>query len=387
MIKWLTIALAVALGAVSGAQAAQEPVRVGFSISRTGIFAKGAQSQMTAYELWRDQVNARGGLNVAGTKRPVKFVWYDDESNPSKIGPIYEKLINNDKVDLLLAPYSTPNHLAVAGVVEKYKFPLIGNTAASVALRKVNPGYIWFVTSAYPDRIAADLVALAKENGVKSAAVIGNVLPFAQENRQFLLPALKKAGIAVKVDEKYPPNISDMTTILTKIKNAKVDAVIALSYPADSFLYMKQAKEIGIKAPIQFLLVGPTIPVFAKAFGSGADGIVTIGHWSPHQKAWPRAKAFHDAYKARFKVAPDALDSALAYMSLEILEQAVAKAGLNRAKLRKAIADGSFQTINGPVRFKGISNTVTPSALLQLQKGEVHIIWPKSVATSAFVRR
>ena len=222
---------------------------------------------------------------------------------------------------------------------------------------------------------------------ITTVALIGNVLPFAQENRQFLVPGLKKAGIAIKVDEKYPPNISDMTTILTKIKNAKVDAVIALSYPADSFLYMKQAKEIGIKVPIQFLLVGPTIPVFAVAFGPSANGIVTIGHWSPHQKSWPRAKGFYDAYKARFKVAPDALDSALAYMSVEILEQAVAKAGLDREKLRNAIATGSFETINGPVRFKGITNTETPSALLQLQKGEVHIIWPDSVATSGMVKR
>ena len=373
---------------LSGQAQAADPVRIGYSIAKTGLFSKAAPSQITAYVFWRDQVNAAGGLNVAGVKRPVKLVWYDDESNPAKAAQIYEKLITDDKVDLLLAPWGTPHHLNVAGVVEKYKFPMVGNTAASVAIRKVSPGYIWFPTSAIPDRIGNELAALAKANGVKSAAVISNVLPFSQENRQFLIPALKKADIEVKVNAQYPPDVKDMTTMLTNIKNARVDAVIGLSYPADSFLYMGQAKELGITAPFQFLLVGPTIDAFGKAFGKFANGIVTIGHWSPHQKAWPRGKAFFDAYKAKFKGAsPDYLDTALAYMSCEILQQAVAKAGLNRQKLREVIANGTFETINGPVRFKGVQNTITPTAFLQMQDGEMHLIWPKGISTSRFQPR
>jgi branched-chain amino acid transport system substrate-binding protein len=386
--KYIAATIGVlALFFVGTAQAA-DPVKIGYSISKTGLFSKAAPSQITAYELWRDQVNAAGGLDVAGKKRPVKLIWYDDESNPTKAAQIYEKLITDDKVDLLLAPWGTPHHLNVAGVVEKYKFPMVGNTAASVAIRKISPGYIWFPTSAIPDRIGKELAALAKANGVKSAAVISNVLPFSQENRQFLLPALKQAGIQVKVNEQYPPDVKDMTTMLTSIKKSGVDAVFALSYPADSFLYMGQAKELGIKAPLQFLLVGPTIEAFGKAFGNFANGIVTIGHWSPHQKAWGKAKPFFEAYKAKFNGAtPDYLDTALAYMSAEILQQAVAKAGLDKAKLRDVIAKGTFETINGPVRFDGVQNAVTPTAFLQMQKGEMHLIWPKSIATSAFKAR
>lgn len=368
-----------------GTTQAAEPIKIGYSIAKTGLFSKAAPSQITAYELWRDQVNAAGGLEVAGVRRTIEFIWYDDESNPTKAAQIYEKLITDDKVDLLLAPWGTPHHLNVAGVVEKYKFPMVGNTAASVSIRKVSPGYIWFPTSAIPDRIGKELAALAKANGVKTAAVISNVLPFSQENRQFLLPALKEAGIAVKVTENYPPDVKDMTTMLTSIKKAGVDAVFVLSYPSDSFLYMGQSKELGIKAPFQFLLVGPTIEAFAKAFGDFANGIVTIGHWSPHQRAWPKAKSFFDAYKAKFKGAtPDYLDTALAYMSCEILQQAVAKAGLDREKLREVIAKGTFGTINGPVRFDGVQNAITPTAFLQMQGGQMHLIWPKSIATSTF---
>ena len=115
------------------AQAA-EPVRIGYSIAKTGLFAQAAPSQITAYELWANQVNAAGGLDVAGERRPVELVWFDDESDPAKSAQIYEKLISDEKVDLLLAPWGTPHHLNVAGVVERHGFPMVGNTAASVAV-------------------------------------------------------------------------------------------------------------------------------------------------------------------------------------------------------------------------------------------------------------
>ncbi len=383
----LSLVTALALGVLAVAANAAEPVRIGYSIAKTGLFSQAAPSQITAYELWASQVNAAGGLDVAGEQRPVELVWYDDESDPAKAAQIYEKLISDDGVDLLLAPWGTPHHLNVAGVVESHGFPMVGNTAASVAIREVQPGNIWFPTSAIPDKIGTELAALAKSANVTSVAIIANVLPFAQENLQFLVPALEAQGIEVKVNESYPPDISDMTALLTRIKSSGVDGVIALSYPADSFLYMGQAKELGIDQPFQFLLVGPTIAAFQGAFGEVANGIVTLGHWSPHQAAWPKGKAFFDAYVEANGMAPDYLDSALAYMSCEILQQAVAVAGLDRDKLREAISSSTFDTINGPVRFEGVENVVTPTAFLQLQGGDMHLVWPAEAATSQYQPR
>src|SRR5580693_10499578 len=100
----LVAALALAVGGIGSAQAA-DPVRIGFSLPLTGIFAPAAPSQKNAYELWRDQVNAKGGLDVAGTKRMIEFVSYDDQSDPGQAAKIYEKLIVQDKVDLLLVDF------------------------------------------------------------------------------------------------------------------------------------------------------------------------------------------------------------------------------------------------------------------------------------------
>lgn len=376
------IGLIATLGA---AQSQEPPVRIGFSMAQTGMLAQATPSQLNTYNLWKDGVNARGGLDVGGgKKRMIEFVQYDDQSRPDQAVRIYEKLITDDKVDLVLPPWGTPFHIALAPVLEKYKFPMVGNTAASVAVRKVKPGYIWFTTSAIPDKIGPELVAMASHYGVKSVAVINNVLPFTKELRAFLMPALKAANIEVKFEGEYPPDIKDMTSLLTQIVQARPDAVLALTYPADSVLYAKQARELNVQAGFQFVAIGASDVPFRKAIGEPANGLLTIGHWAPTRSEWKGAKAFYDQYVQRFKVEPDFLNSALAWMSLEILEQAVAKAGLDKAKLRDAIANGTFETINGTVKFEGVQNTVTPTAFLQIQQGNLELVWPKSVATSQF---
>jgi branched-chain amino acid transport system substrate-binding protein len=366
---------------------AEDPVRIGYTLARTGLFAAAAPSQEQAYTLWAEQVNAAGGLDVGGTKRMIEFVTYDDESDPTKAAQLYERLITADEVDLLLSPWGTPHHLNIAGVVERYGFPVVGSTASSVALRELQPGNIWFTTAAWPDRNAAALADMLKASDIKSVSIIANVLPFSQENLQFLTPALEAAGIEVKMSESYPPDITDMTPLLTQVKAAGADAILALTYPADAFLYAGQARELGVEAKLTFMLIGPTIDAFGKAFGPGADGIVTLAHWSPEQAAWPRARPFFDAYVAKFGQEPDYLDSALAYMSAEILEQAVAQAGLDRDALRKVIAEGTFETINGPVSFEGIENLVTPTAFVQRQGGKMQLVWPAQVATAPLALR
>lgn len=363
---------------------ADKPLRIGFSMARTGMLANATPSQMNTYELWREQVNARGGMNVGGTKRKVEFVTYDDQSKPEQAVRIYEKLITDDKVDLLLAPWGTPFHISIAPVLEKFKFPMIGNTAASVALRQVKPGYIWFPTSAIPDRIGTELTAMLKAQNVKSVVVLANVLPFTKEIKNFLEPELKKAGIDIKLSSEYPPDIKDMTSVLTQAKQANVDAVLALAYPGDSVLYAKQAKELGVNSPFQFVAIGPSDAFFPKAVGAtSAEGVVTIAHWAPRAE-WKGSQAFYDAYVKKFGEDPDYLNSALAWMSLEILESAVAKNGLNKEKIREFVAKETFETINGKVKFDGVQNSITPTAFVQYQKGKLQIIWPASIATSKY---
>ena len=378
--------LAITAGVLlfAGVAAAQEPVKIGYALSKTGQFAPAAASQLATYEYWAHEIEQQGGLNVAGELRPVEWVVYDDQSDFSKGPTIYEKLITDDEVDLLLAPWGTPFHFAIAGVLERYQFPVVGNSAASVQLREVEPGNIWFPTAAIPDQIGAELVKLMQAEGVKTVAVNTLQLPFSQEIKQFLMPALEGSGIEVVVNEEYAPGTKDMTATLTAIEQAAPDAIISLSYPPDSILYMNQTRELGIEAPFQLVMIGPTAAFFGKMFGEERDGLITIGHWTPEKEEWEAARAFYEGYTEFNGEEPDYLNSALAYMSLEILEQAVAEVGLDKDKLRDYISSETHETINGPVNFEGVQNVSTPTMFLQFQDGEAQIIWPEEAATADF---
>ena len=388
MFKGLTAIAAVA-GAVamlSGvAQAAD--VRVGFSSGRTGILASAVSVQEQSYKLWREQVNARGGLNIGGKeKRKIaEFISYDDQSDAGKIPQIYEKLISDDKVDLLLAPYATYLHVAITGVIEKNKFPLVGNTASSVLVRALNAKYMFF-TEKLPDDYSKVVVDFLKSQNLKRAALFTLQLSFNLEMKKFTKPLLEKAGIDLVIDQEYPPDVKDFTSIVNAVKQANVDAVIGYTYPADSIMYMDKARELNVTSPMQFLLIGPSIPFFAKKYGKNLEGLVSVGHWTKDAK-FTGAREFHDAYLKRWNEKPDNLDSVIAYVSVQILEEAVAKGGLNREKIRDAIAAGNFDTIMGPVRYEGNSNASTSAGLLQYQNGDNAIIWPPSIATAKFIKK
>src|SRR5262249_6109062 len=153
---------------------------------------------------------------------------------------------------------------------------------------------IWFPTSAIPDKMGPELAAMMKANKVSSVALLSNVLPFSKEIKSFLVPALDKEGIKLAVNEDYPPDVTDMTAILRAHKCAHPAGVTVLSYPRRSVLYAKQAKELGIKLPLESVLVGGTMVFNQKVRCSGSNNIAKRGHWKPSRKKWPLAKAFYD---------------------------------------------------------------------------------------------
>ncbi|TET89943.1 MAG: branched-chain amino acid ABC transporter substrate-binding protein [Desulfobacteraceae bacterium] len=363
---------------------AKDSMTVGFSMSLTGKYAPGAAGQMQSYQLWEETVNKQGGIYVKkyGKKLPVKLVYYDDKSETGTAVRVYEKLITEDKVDVVLSPYGTAIHFAVAPMAERYKVPIVGSTAASVKFRDIKTRYFWFITSCLADRQMQALVDLLKHLGVRSVAIIYAQELFPRENLQFLDPYVKEAGFNVLIRKDYPMGAKDLTTLLSQVKGKNPEAVIALCYPAGAFTITTQAQEVGLNPKFFFELVGPCVVVFGPKFGAATEGIATMGHWSPKGK-WPGAKDFYDQYMAKFNKKPDYLNSVLAYTSCQILQQAIQKVGsFDWNKLRDYIANNEFQTINGPIKFTGTENMRTPSMILQWQKGEVEIIWPEATATA-----
>lgn len=381
---WLP--LAAALCVVTAVQAA-EPVKIGFSIAQTGPLAASSGSQSQAYELWREQVNAKGGLAIAGeAKRPVEFVVYDDQSQGAKAAQVYERLITTDKVDLLLAPYATGIHLGIVPVIERLKRPVVADTVGTTAIRDAKSKYM-FLTQPLPDAWGVAVVDLIKSLGVKRVAIATVQLPFAIEVKKAAVPALEKAGIPIVFNQDYASDTKDMTTLITGMKNENPDFILGLSYLNDSATLLNYARELGLQADYSFAMLGPAQASFVDKLGKNADGTISIGFWSRNSK-FPGSKEFFDAYKAKWNMVPDDKDTTIAYVACQVLEQAVAKAGLDPEKVRAALSSETFETIIGPVKYNAQNiNDGLPAGFTQIQNGVNQVVWPAAAANAKIEKK
>ncbi len=374
------VAAAVALAAAGATAAlAQEPVKIGYAIARTGPWAAGAQvTQEPNYVLWAEQVNAGGGLNVKGTKRKVELIALDDRSETETVVRSYEKLMGTDKVDLILPPWGTGANFAILPLVQKYGYPLLAPTATGRKLLELKNPY-FFALLQQPDTMMNALAEYLTARNVKTVAFIYVDELFGLEQAGALERSLNARGIKIVEKKSYPLGVKDLQPVLADIKAKNPDAFVALSYPPDTFLITGQSKAIGFNPKVFYTAVGTAFPVFRDKFGPTAEGVMGLGTWNP--KSGPAAKAYFDAHVKRWNKEPDRWASAHAWAGLQILEQAVAKVGLDRKALRDYIANNEFDTIIGKIRFKNGENVSTPGVVSQWSGGEFEVVWPPDRAT------
>ena len=383
----LKAAVAAALGAASAlagvapALAQDAPVRIGYAIARTGPWAAGAQiTQEPNYIMWAEQVNAAGGLNVKGKKRKIELVGSDDRSDAETVVRSYEKLMGSDKVDLILPPWGTGANFAVMPAIQKYGYPMIAPTATGRKLLGMKNPY-FFAILQQPDAMMNALAEFLKARNTRTAALIHVDELFGLEQAGALEAAFKEKGIQIIEKKSYPLGVKDLKPVLNEIKAKNPDAFVALSYPPDTFLITAQAREIAFNPKAFYAAVGTAFPVYRDKFGPTVEGVMGLGTWNPKTSA--AAKTYFDAHVAKHKKEPDRWASAHAWAALQVMQQAVAKAGLDRKALRDAIANGEFDTVIGKIRFKNGENISTPGVVSQWQSGEFEVVWPPDRATSS----
>jgi branched-chain amino acid transport system substrate-binding protein len=383
-----TLVQALAAGAASAglpalAQGAAAPVHIGYAMARTGIWSSGAQvSQEPNYLLWAEQLNAAGGLNVKGAKRPVELIGSDDRSDIETCVRTYEKLMGSDKVDLVLPPWGSNANFAVAPLANRMGYPFLAPTALSRRLVEMKLPY-FFLLLQQPKPMMDALVDMLKANGAKTAAVIYVDDLFGLENYAALKVALTSSGITLVDDKSYPLGVKDLGPVLRGIKDKNPDAFIGLTYPPDTILASRQSKEIGFNPKFFYASVGTAFQLYRNVMQAGAEGVLGMGSWNPKTSAG--AKAYFDAHVKKFGAAkePDRWASGHAWAGLEILGNAVAKVGLDRKAIRDYVAGTTHKTIVGDIRFAGSENVGFPGTVSQWQKGEFEVVWPKERATSA----
>ncbi|MDT7838261.1 amino acid ABC transporter substrate-binding protein [Aquabacterium sp. OR-4] len=376
-------AAAAAASLAFPAIAQAKPVRVGYAIARTGPWTGGAQvSQEPNYLLWAEQQNAAGGLSVGGQKRPIELISFDDRSEVETCVRTYEKLMGSDKVDLVLPPWGSNANFAVAPLANRFGYPFLAPTALSRRLVEMKLPY-FFLLLQQPAPMTQALVDMLKANGVKSVACIYVDDLFGLENYAALKVALQGSGISLVEDKSYPGGVKDLSPVLRSIKDKNPDAFIGFTYPPDTILASKQAKEVGFNPKFFYASVGTAFQLYRNVMTpAGAEGVLGMGSWNGKTSAG--AKAYFDAHTKKFAgKEPDRWASGHCWASLEILSAAVAKVGLDRKAIRDYVAGTEHDTVIGKVRFTGSENTATPGTVGQWQNGEFEVVWPKARATAA----
>lgn len=359
------------------------PVRIGYAIARTGPWTGGAQvSQEPNFLLWAEQQNAAGGLNVKGTKRQIELISSDDQSNVETCVRTYEKLMGSDKVDLVLPPWGSNANFAVAPLANRFGYPFLAPTALSKRLIEMNLPY-FFLLLQQPAPMTTALVDMLKANGAKTLACIYVDDLFGLENYAALKVALAGSGISMVEDKSYPGGVKDLSPVLRSIKDKNPDAFVGFTYPPDTILASKQAKEVGFNPKFFYASVGTAYQLYKNVMTpAGAEGVLGMGSWNT--KTSPGAKAYFEAHTKKFGgKEPDRWASGHCWAGLEILTAAVGKVGLDRKAIRDYIANTTHETIIGKVKFTGSENTATPGTVSQWQNGEFEVVWPKAVATAA----
>jgi branched-chain amino acid transport system substrate-binding protein len=366
------------------ARAAVRPVRIGYALPQSGPFAvtaRVAQEQPT--KLWAEQVNAAGGLEVQGTRRPVQLLGYDDRGQRELTTQLYLRLMTADKVDLILAPWGTDATTAVASMANRYGYPLLAPTGLSRKLLDLNMPY-FFSMLQEPDKMMTALVAVLLSLDIRTIGILYVDDLFGMEGLMGLQLALHRTPISVVARSAYAHRgIEDLSPLLSSLKEAGPQAFIGVTYPEEAILAAHQAREIDFDPQLFYTSVGACFPRFRDKLGAAAQGVLGMGSWNA--KSGPGAKAFFSAYLARFGEEPDRWASGHSFAALQILEQSIAAVGLDRRRVREHLASTEFHTFIGPIKFSGSENIAMPGTVGQWQSGEFEIVWPADRATAPII--
>jgi branched-chain amino acid transport system substrate-binding protein len=369
----VAVAAVIAFAADGAAAQSREPIKIGFSMAMTGGLAANGKSALLAQKIWEEDVNAKGGL----LGRPVKLIYYDDQSNPATVPGIYTKLLDVDKVDLVIGPYATAQIAPAMPIVIQRNKLFIGLLGLAVNTEFNYPNYFAMIPSG-PDPKAAFTkgffdTAMAQTPKPTTVAIVAADQEFSRNASDGARENAKKAGLKIVYDKSYPPSTTDFAPIVRAIQATNPDLVVLCSYPPDSVGLVRSINEIGFKPKmVGGAMVGPQATALKTQLGPALNGFVNYDFWLPVPKMmFPGVEELIRKYQARAPAeGVDLLGYYMApwgYAQLQVLAQAIeATKGLEDKKLADYIRANSFKTVLGDVRF-GKNGEWAESRVLQVQ--------------------
>ena len=373
---WRLAAVIGIVASAATARAQQPPIRIGFGMAMTGPLASSGKVALLAFKIWESEINAKGGL----LGRPVKLISYDDQSSPANVPAIYTKLLELDKVDLIISGYATPMIAAAIPIAMQRNMLLMGlfgldpnarfqyDKYFGVAPIGSNPS----LDNLRPFFAVADTITPKP----KTVAVIAPDIDFGRSVVEGARALAKERGLQIVYDRGFPPSTSDFSTMIRQVQAANADLVVVGTQPGQTISVARAIAEVGLKAQmVGGSMTGLQTTDAERLLGAQLNGLVNFNYWLPVPALQSAATAeFFKTYQALapaseidpigYYIAP------WAYAEMQILQQAIeATKSLDNERLGEHMRKTTFPTLIGDVKFGANGEWATSRVFLTQFQG------------------
>ena len=381
-----SLSLALALVGFSSDGMAQT-VKIGAVVPLTGRYAALGGQVRTGYEIALEQINAGGGVTVGGKKLRLELVMLDDESDPTKTVARLETLATQGVV-AYLGGAGSDLHGAAASIADKNKIPYLGVAFAFHGIHKQGLRYLFSPFPKSPDLTKETFAfldaSIPAPQRPRKVALILERTDWGKEMGSLWESLAKQNNYQVVASGEYAPGAKDFSDLILRAKSASAEAVFTLPSPPDGMTIVKQMKEFDFSPKASVFIRASDPPVWSQNLGKDGDYVLLSPGW--HFAArYPKVAELNEAHQKLSKRPADPLVGP-SYACIQILADAIPRAGgLDRDKIRDAIAATKMTTVLGPVRFRPDGTGEVKVFFQQWLKGKQELVWPKEFATATFV--
>ncbi len=360
-------------------------VRLGAALSETGKYSVEGKDARQGYDTWVSWVNEEyGGIRIGDGRYRAEIIYYDDESDPDTAANLAQRLIDHDQVHFLLGPYSSGLTAGTSAIAEANDVIMVEGTGAADTLFERGFQNLFLVATVASDYTLSGVETLANQ-GAKTAVIAYEDTAFPTAVADGARRHLEANGIEVLATETYPKDIQDVSAIMTKFRDLNPDLFIGGGHYNDAVLFVNAAKELGFVPDGMLITVGPSNPKLIDELGADVDGVLGPTQWEPTMgyegPYFGRAADYAAYYQQLWGELPvyQAASTTAAALALQLAIEAAGS--LDTDDVRDALRSLDADTFYGPISFdeRGV-NTAKPMGLVQVQRGDIHVVAPGSAA-------
>lgn len=369
-----------------------DTIRIGISLPLTGDYAEPGKGIQRGYEAWAEWTNENGGL----LGKQVELEILDDQSSAERVAQDYERLINQDNVDLIVGPFSTRLVIPAAQVAQDYGFVFIEPAGAAPEVFEQGFENLFYAAPAvandHYNHLADYIEQMPADQRPKTVAVASMDDPFAMGTAYGLRDKLDEMGIKIVVDEVYPPNTTNFDSIAAKIADSNADMVIGGTQYQDAVNLILALQQLDYQPKMAAFSTAPTEPEFGKAIGGKTEGILAPTGYTP-QADYPSNQEFVDFYTETYGEAPSE-DQANAWTTGQVLAAAVeaadcAESALEDPECHQTMIDwlheNEVETVVGPLSWDEAGRPQSAHMVQQWIDGEIRIVLPEEQAEADLI--